>query len=93
MNEITSQVIGGAVNQLQVLDSFIFERLPCLHGNLDSVVGKMMVVKIEPTNRHDIHAMAIYSESEIYAMFLTINVSIFYEREQSVCRNHRSQSQ
>ena len=42
MNEMTSQVIGDAVNQLQVLDiySFIFERLPCLHGNLDSCHGR-----------------------------------------------------
>ena len=40
MNEMASQVIGGAVSQLQVLDLFIFERLPCLHGNLDSCHGR-----------------------------------------------------
>ena len=38
MNEMASQVIGGAVSQLQVLE-IIFERLPCLHGNLDSCHG------------------------------------------------------
>ena len=29
------------------------------------VVGKMLVVKIEPMNRHDIHAKAIYRDAEI----------------------------
>ena len=32
MNEMASQVISGAVSQLQVLDSFI-EMLPYLYGN------------------------------------------------------------
>ena len=42
-------------------DSFIFERLPCIHGNLDSCHGSNAGgVKIEPTNRHDIHKVAIY---------------------------------
>ena len=49
MNEMTSQVIGDAVSQLQVLDiySFIFERLPCLHGIWTPVMGEILVVKIE----------------------------------------------
>ena len=29
------------------------------------VVGEMLVVKIEPTNRHDIHAEAIYRDTKI----------------------------
>ena len=40
MNEMVSQVIGGAVSQLQDLVIYIFERLPCLHGNLDSCHGR-----------------------------------------------------
>ena len=64
MNEMASQVIGGAVSQLQVGDLFIFERLPCLHGNLDSCHGSNTVVK-KPMNRHFIHAVAIYRDAEI----------------------------
>ena len=30
-----------------------------------AVMGEMLVVKIEPTNRHDIHAVAIYRDTEI----------------------------
>ena len=29
------------------------------------VVGEMLVVRIEPTNRHDIHVVAIYRDTEI----------------------------
>ena len=28
------------------------------------VMGEILVVKIEPTNRHDIHAVAIYRDAE-----------------------------
>ena len=36
MNEMASQVIGGAEPTTSLGDLFIIERLPCLHGNLDS---------------------------------------------------------
>ena len=44
---------------------FIFERLPCLHGNLDSCHGRNTGGEDRPTNRHDIHAVAIYRDAEI----------------------------
>ena len=47
-------------------------------------------------NRHGIRAVAIYRDIEIVGHVpynLSKNVSIFYESEQSICRNHRSQSQ
>ena len=28
------------------------------------VMGEMLVVKIEPTNRHDMHVVAIYRDAE-----------------------------
>ena len=42
MNEIASQVIGTWCSQPTTSfgDLFIFERLPCLHGNLDSCHGR-----------------------------------------------------
>ena len=43
---------------------FIFERLPCLHEMWTPVVGEILVVKIEPTNRHDIH-VTIYRDAKI----------------------------
>ena len=57
-----------------------------------------MALKREPTNRHDIHAVAIYRDTEIVGHVpynLVPRMSAFFtsEREQSVCRNHRSQSQ
>ena len=54
MNEMTSQVIGGAVSQLQVLE--IHSYLRGYHAYMEiwtPVMGEMLVVKIEPTNRHD----------------------------------------
>ena len=62
------------------------------------VVGEMLVVKIEPTNRHDIHAVAIYRDAEIVGHVpynLTPKKSVFCTRENylSIRRNHRSQSQ
>ena len=53
------------------------------------------MVKIELTNRHNIHAVAIYRDTEIvghvpYNLYSSKNVSIFYDRhEQSICGNHR----
>ena len=57
MNEMASQVIGGVVSQLQVLEIYSF--LGGYHAYTETwtpVMGEMLVVKIEPTNRHDIHA-------------------------------------
>ena len=93
MNEMASQVIGDAVSQLHV-DLFIFERLPCLHGNLDFCHGRNTGGE-DRTN--ELHAVAIYRDAEIvghvpYNLAPTMS-AFFYEREQSVCRNHRSQSQ
>ena len=50
MNEMASQVIGGAVSQLQVL-LFIFERYAYMEI-WTPVMGEILVVKREPTNRH-----------------------------------------
>ena len=60
MNEMASQVIGSAVSQLQVLVNYSFLR--SYHAYMEiwtPVVGEILVVKIEPTNRYDIHAVAI----------------------------------
>ena len=74
MNEMVSQVIGGAVTQLQVLEIFSFLR--GYHAYMEiwtPVEGEILVAKIEPTNRHDILAVAIYREIlKLLAMFLTI---------------------
>ena len=57
------------------------------------------MVKIELMNRHNIHAVAIYRQRyqkcrPCSLQSSSMNVSNFDERhEQSVCRNHRSQSQ
>ena len=73
MNEIASQGIGGAVSQLQVLEIYSFLRgYLCLHGNLDSCHGEKLVLKIEPTNRHNIQCSGHLQDAEIEAMFLTI---------------------
>ena len=62
MNEMASQVIGDAISQLQVLE--IHSLLTGYHAYMEiwTLVGAMLVVKIEPTNRHDIHAVAIDTE-------------------------------
>ena len=56
------------------------------------VVGEMLVVKIEPTNRHDIHAVSIYRDAEIVGHVpynLAPNMSVFCMRENylSIRRN------
>ena len=98
MNEMASQVIGGAVSQLQVLDIYSFLR--SCHAYMEiwtPVMGEILVVKIEPMNRHDIHVVAIYRDAEIVGHVpynIAPRMSAFpYEREQSICRNHRTQSQ
>ena len=55
---------------------------------------EMLVVMIEPMNRHNIHAVAIYRQRyrncRPYSLQSSSkNVSIFYH-EQSICSNHRS---
>ena len=96
MNEMASQVIGGAVSQLQVLEIYSFLRGYYAYMEIwTPVVGEILVLKIAPTNRHYIHAVAIYKMLKLRpcsSQASSKNVSIFYEREQSVCRNHRSQS-
>ena len=99
MNEMASQVIGGAVSQLQVLEIYSF--LSGYHAYLEiwtPVIGEILVVKIEPTNRHYIHRVAIYIQRCRNCRSCSLqssykNIYIFYERERSVCRNHRSQCQ
>ena len=52
-----------------------------------TVVGEMLVVKIEPTNRHDIHAVAIYRDAEIVGHVpynLAPRMSAFLMRENKV---------
>ena len=66
MNLMASQVIGGAVSQLQVLEIYSFLR--GYHAYMEiwtPVVGEMLVVKREPMNRHDKHAVAIYRYAKI----------------------------
>ena len=73
MNEMASQVISGAVSQLQVLDSFI-EMLPYLYGNFGE----------DRTNeQYDIHAVAIYRDTEIvgHVPYLAPRMSAFFMRE------------
>ena len=41
MNEMASQIMDGSDNQLDILEIIIFERLPCLHGNMDSCHGRI----------------------------------------------------
>ena len=51
---------GGTVSQLQVLEIHSFLR--GYHAYMEiwtPVVGEMLVVKREPTIRHDIHAVSI----------------------------------
>ena len=62
MNEMASQVIGVAVSQLQVLEIFHFCEVTVLTWKS---MGEILVVKIEPTNRHDIHSVAIYRDAKI----------------------------
>ena len=94
MNEMASQVIGVAVSQLHVLEIYSF-----LHAYMEiwtPVVGEILVVKIEPTNRHYIHAVAIYRDAEIVGHVpynLAPRMSAFLMREnEAFARNHRSQS-
>ena len=52
-----------------------------------TVVGEMLVVKIEPTNRHDIHAVAIYRDAKIVGHVpynLAPRMSAFFMRENKV---------
>ena len=65
MNEMASQIIGVALSQLQVLEIYSFLR--GYHAYMEiwtPVMGEILVVKIEPTNRHNIHAVAIYRDAE-----------------------------
>ena len=73
---MASQVIGGAVSQLQLFE---------IHSL--AVMGEMVVVKIESTNRHDILAVAIYRDTEIVGHVsynLAPRMSAFLMREQSI---------
>ena len=57
---MASQVIGVTVSQLQVLEIYSFLR--GYHAYMEiwtHVMGEILVVKIEPMNRHDIYAVAI----------------------------------
>ena len=66
MNQMASQIIGGAVSQLQVFEIYSFLR--GYHAYMEfwtPVIGEMMVVKIEPMNIHDTHAVDIYRDAEI----------------------------
>ena len=52
-----------------------------------TVVGEVLVVKIEPTNRHDIHAVAIYRDAKIVGHVpynLAPRMSAFLMRENKV---------
>ena len=55
------------------------------------------MVKIEPMNRYDIHVVAAYRDAEILGHVpynLAPRMSAFFLlREQSICRNHRNESQ
>ena len=88
MNEMASQVIGGAVSQPQVLEIYSFLRgYYAYMENWTAVVGEILVVKIEPTNRHYIDAVAIYKMLKLSPCSLqssSKNVSIFYERDNKV---------
>ena len=47
-------------------------------------MGKILVVKIEPMNRHDLHAVAIYRDSEFVGHVpynLATRMSAFFMRE------------
>ena len=70
---MASQVIGGAVSQLQVLEIYsFFERLLCLHGNLDSCRGRNTGVE-DKTNKQTLYTCSGHlQDAEIEAMFLTI---------------------
>ena len=62
---MASQVIGGAVRQLRVLEIHSFLRGHHAYMEIwTPVVGEIIVVKIESTNRHDIHAVTIYRDTE-----------------------------
>ena len=53
------------------------------------------MLKIEPTNRHDIQCSGHFKMLKLRPCSLqssSKNVSIFNERERSICRNHWSQS-
>ena len=93
MNEMASQIIGGTVNQ-QILEIHSFLR-HC-HAYMEiwtPVMGEMLVV---PTNIRYTYR-GIYRDTEVvghvpYQLAQRMS-AFFYEREQSICRNHRSQSQ
>ena len=85
MNEMASQVIGGAVSQLQVLE--IYSCLRGYHAYMEIWTPVMGVVKIEPTNRHDTHSVAIYRDAEIVGHVpynLAPRMSAFFMRENKV---------
>ena len=71
-------------SQPQVLEIHSFLR--SYHAYMEiwtPVVGEMLVVKREPTNRHDIHVVAN----------LAPRLSAILMRQQNVFRNHWSKSQ
>ena len=66
MNEMASQVTGGAVSHIQVLEIHSFLRGYHVYMEIwTPVVGEILVLKREPTNRHDIHAVVIYRDTKI----------------------------
>ena len=54
---------------------------------------EMLVVKIETMNRHNIYRQRYRNCRPCSLQSSSKNVSIFYEREQHICRNHMSQCQ
>ena len=88
MNEMASQVTGGAVSQLQVSEIYSFLRGYHVYMEIwTPVVGEILVVKIEPTNRHDIYAVAIYRDAKIVGHVpynLAPRMSAFFMRENKV---------
>ena len=79
---MASQVIGGAVSQLQVLEIYsFFERLLCLHGNLDACCGRN--TGVEDRTKTDICSGHL-QDAEIEAMFLAPRMSAFLKIENKV---------
>ena len=74
--EMASQVISDAVSQLQVLEIYSFLRGYYAYMEIiwTPVVGEILVLKIEPTNRHYIHAVAIY---KMLKLSLAPRMSVF----------------
>ena len=83
MNKMASQDIGGAVRKLQVLEIYSF----VYHSYMEvwtPAMGEILVVKVERTNRHDIHAVAIYRDAEIVGHVpynLASRMSAFFMRD------------